>query len=62
MCVAAEQLWSEREEEVRRACEPTRGLIDGQEVFAYLLADVLGRPVLHPDDARGVGRNGAAMA
>ena len=32
--------------------------IDKQEVFAYLLADALGRPLLHKSDARGVGQRG----
>ena len=48
---ASEQLWKEREEEIKRACAPSlpTGLIDGQEVFGYLLADVLRRPLLHPE-------------
>jgi hypothetical protein len=35
------------------------GLIDGREVFAYLLNDVFGRPLLHADDAHGVAQRGA---
>ena len=60
ICVAAEKLWKDREMEIRRCCAPSlpTGLIDGQEVFGYLLADVLGRPLLHSEDARGVGRDG----
>ena len=45
------------------ACAPL--LIDAQEVLAYLLADVLDRPLLPKEDARSVGQcayNGAAKA
>jgi hypothetical protein len=61
VCVAAERLWTEHEEAIRRCCGPSmpKGLIDGREVFAYLLADVLGRPPLHPDDAHGVAQSRA---
>ena len=33
-------------------------LIDRQEVFAFALADALGRPLLPHDAARDVGQNG----
>jgi hypothetical protein len=44
VCVAAERLWAEHEEAIRRCCGPSmpNGLIDGREVFAYLLNDVFG--------------------
>ena len=45
------------------ACAPL--LIDAQEVLAYLLADVLDRPLLPKEDTRSVGQcayNGAAKA
>ena len=49
------RFWKAHEAEVVRAC----GLsIDKQEVFAYLLADALGRPLLHREDARDVGQRG----
>ena len=54
--VARVRFWKAHEHEVTRACAPA--LIDKQEVFAYLLADVLGRPLLPPDETRGVGRRG----
>ena len=38
-----------------RACGVS---IDKQEVFAYLLADALGRPLLHREDVRDVGQRG----
>ena len=61
VCVAAEQLWDDCEDDIRRCCAPwtPTGLIDGREVFAYLLADVLGRPLLHPADTHGVAQRGA---
>ena len=61
VCVAAERLWAEHEEAIRRCCGPSmpNGLIDGREVFAYLLNDVFGRPLLHADDAHGVAQRGA---
>ena len=36
-----------------------KGLIDGREVFAYLLADALGRPLLAPEDLHAVAQRGA---
>ena len=59
--VAAEQLWTAREVDIKQCCGPSMpsGLIDGREVFAYLLADVLGRPLLAPGDLHGVAQRGA---
>ena len=62
--VARVRFWAAHEDAAVRACAP-RMLIDKQEVFAYLIADALGRPLLPEDDARGVGQrcdNGAAKA
>ena len=53
--VARTRFWGAHEEEVVAACGVA---IDKQEVFAYLLADALGRPLLHRDDARDVGQRG----
>ena len=57
---AIQALWKAKQEEIRRRCAPSlpTGLIDRQEVFGYVLADALGRPLLPPDAARRIGQNG----
>eukprot|EP00966_Prymnesium_polylepis_P321987 7378258-Prymnesium_polylepis.1 len=48
------RLWSERQDDIRAACAPQQ--IDEMDCYGYLLADILGRPLLHADDAGDVGR------
>ena len=52
------QLWKAREHDIRRSCGPylPTGLIDEVDVLAYAVADVLGRPLLHPDDTNLFGK------
>ena len=54
------ELWAACAEEIKRRCGPSmpKGLIDRQEVFAFVLNDALGRPLLPHDAARGVGQAG----
>ena len=61
---AVEVLWKQRGDEIRQRCAPTlpTGLIDKQEMLGYVLADALGRPLLPPEAARPVGRNGGNAA
>ena len=61
---AVEALWKQRGDEIRQRCAPTlpTGLIDKQEMLGYVLADALGRPLLPPEAARPVGRNGGNAA
>ena len=53
-------LWEEHAAEIKRRCAPSmpKGLIDRQEVFGFVLADALGRPLLPPEEARNVGQAG----
>ena len=53
---ARDYLWKHRRAEIKAMFAPER--IDKQEVFAFLLIDALGRPLLHKGDARGVGQRG----
>ena len=61
---AVEALWKQRGDEIRQRCAPTlpTELIDKQEMLGYVLADALGRPLLPPEAARPVGRNGGNAA
>ena len=64
LCVSLDlvvkDLWSSHAAEIKRRCAPSmpQGLIDRQELFGFALADRLGRPLLPPEDARGVGQRG----
>ena len=53
-------LWEEHAAEIKRRCAPSmpKGLIDRQEVFGFVLADALGRPLLPPEEAGKVGQAG----
>ena len=53
---ARDYLWKHRRAEIKAMFAPER--IDKQEVFAFLLIDALGRPLLHTSDARNVGQRG----
>ena len=57
---ARSQLWKDSEGAVRAACCPRlpEGLFCKVELFGYLLADVLGRPLLPADEALLVGQRG----
>ena len=60
--VARTRFWLAHEDDVTQACP---FLIDKQEMFAYLMADALGRPLLPAEDAGRVGQrcdNAAAKA
>ena len=50
------ELWAESAAEIKRRCGPSmpKGLIDRQEVFAFVINDALGRPLLPHGDARKV--------
>jgi hypothetical protein len=48
------KLWADRQDDIKPSCAPA--LIDEVDVIAYVIADALGRPVLHPDDTNGVGK------
>jgi len=52
--------WKDNEAAIRRCCQPhvPDGLIDQQQLFGYLLADVFGRPLLVHEHARLVGQRG----
>jgi hypothetical protein len=45
---------------MKAACAPA--LVDEVDVLAYLIADALGRPILHPDDTNAVGKRVASCA
>jgi hypothetical protein len=47
-------LWKARENDIKAACAPQ--LIDEVDVLALLIADALGKPLLHPDDRNAVGK------
>jgi hypothetical protein len=53
--------WKDSEAAIRQCCQPRvpDGLIDQQQVFGYLLADVFGRPLLTHEDARPRGLSGS---
>ena len=53
---AVNDLWGACEDEVRAACAPQP--IRKQEILGYLLADLLGHPLLHAEDAMLVGQRG----
>ena len=58
---AVSDLWKARMDEIKARCRPSLpppGLIDEQEVFGYVLADALGRPLLPHEAARDVGQAG----
>ena len=57
---AVNELWKENANEIKKRCGPSmpKGLIDRQELFAFVLNDVLGRPLLPHDAAREVGQTG----
>lgn len=48
------KLWAQRQDEIKAACRPQ--LIDEVDVLAYVTADALGRPQMHPDDTNAVGK------
>ena len=49
------KFWINNKEVIKRRCSPVR--IDEQEVIGYVLADLLGRPLLAGTGARCVGTN-----
>jgi hypothetical protein len=51
---AAGALWNDREGAIRASVAPA--LIDEVDLIAYLFADALGRPLLHPDDTNLLGK------
>lgn len=51
---AVSELWEACADDIRAACAPTP--IDEMDAYGYVLADALGRPLLHEDDAGDVGR------
>ena len=51
---AAGALWVAREDAVKRTLAPLQ--VDEVDVIAYLVADALGRPLLHPDDCNALGK------
>ena len=58
------QLWEAREDDIKAKCAafmPT-GLIDEMDVLAFVLADALGQPLLHPDDTNLFGKRIATRA
>ena len=57
---AARQLWAQHSAAIRERCAAhmPKGLIALQEVFGFLLADALGRPLLPGDKAMAVGQSG----
>ena len=57
---AASKLWDDRQDEIKAACAPQ--LIDDIDVTAYLIADALGRPLMHADDTNAVGKRIATTA
>ena len=61
---AAAQLWASSADAIKAACGPhmPTGLVDEYDVLAWLTADALGRPPLHPDDTNTVGKRIAAQA
>ena len=52
--------WEDNKAEIKRCCAPAR--IDKEESLGYLLADVLGRPLLLSEDARSVGKRATSQA
>ena len=58
------ELWEAHEDDIRRSCRPHLpiGLIDEMDVLAYVLADALGRAILHPDDTNKFGKKVAMQA
>ena len=46
---AIDKLWGSRQDEIKSACAPQQ--IDEMDCYGYLLADALGRPLLHSEDA-----------
>ena len=58
------ELWEAHEDDIRRSCSPhlPTGLIDEMDVLAYVLADALGRAILHPDDTNKFGKKVAMQA
>ena len=56
----AGDLWSDREDDVKRAFAPA--LIDEVDLVAYLAADGLGRPLMHPDDTNALGKRALTQA
>jgi hypothetical protein len=48
------ELWQARETDIRAACAPQ--LIDEVDVLALVIADALGRPLLHSADRNAVGK------
>ena len=54
------KLWATQRDDIIAACAPQ--LIDEIDVLAYLMADALGRPLLHPDDTNAVGKRIASCA
>ena len=57
---AVGSLWAARREEIRLSCAPAQ--IDKEELLGYLLADALGKPLLHSTDARTVGKRAGSQA
>ena len=57
---AVREMWGAHADTIKRRCAPSmpKGLLAMQEVFGYVLADVLGRPLVPADKAMSVGQNG----
>lgn len=56
----AGDLWKDREDDVKQAFAPAD--VDEMDLLAYLAADSLGRPLLHPDDTNALGKRVAMQA
>jgi len=61
---AVRDFWERRSTEVKRACafHMPLGSIDEMDVLAFVLADALGQPLLHPDDTNKFGKRVASKA
>lgn len=55
----ASQLWQARQDDIKAACAR---LIDEVDVMAYLMADTMGRPLMHYEDTNAVGKRIAITA
>ena len=54
------KLWEAREDDIKAACAPEQ--IDEVDLLALVIADALGRPLLHFDDRNAVGKRVEACA
>jgi hypothetical protein len=52
--MAAGKLWEAHEDDIKRDLAPLQ--VDEVDCIAYLVADALGRPLLHPDDRNALGK------